>query len=207
MPLKTPPLHAKGVYALKVPFADLMAAGVIYECIAIRSFNDFLDAGQKVFETVYAPRGLTTTEYNADKAAKANIITLASPSHPTIHVPDTYIDSYPNLGNVAYKIPVLAIELGPIPDTTDLSFLAAQVSSLVSDTIGAENTVNVVSAPSTGVVTADEHAALETARQAAITNRTTDRAKVIDLTAQLAAAQDKISGLEQIIIDAGLLPP
>lgn len=205
MPLKTPPLHAKGVYQLLTPWT--IPAGVIYECIAIRDFTDYLESGQQVLDSIYTPKGLVLADYLADKALGANIITLASPTHPTIHVPDTYIQAYPLLDSVAYDIVVLSVSLGAIPQSLPLTFLKDQIAGVVSDVIGVEATVNVNVAPSSGVVSADQHAAAETVREAAITNRTTDRAKLIALQAQFAAALDQIAGLEQIIIDAGLLPP
>lgn len=206
MALKTPPLHAKGVYQVELPWT--IAADTIYECIAIRDFNDYMEAGQSVFDLFYAPKGLVLADYQTDKALGANIITLDSPTHPTIHIPDTYITAYPDLGHVAYKNVVLSISLGAIPDGLSLLFLKDQIQGAVSDVIGVISAdVKEHVAPFTGVITPDQHAALETAREAAIVNRTTDRAKVIALTAEKILLQEKIAALEQIVLDAGLVTP
>lgn len=204
MALKTPPLHAKGVYALKAPWAA--PANVTYECIAIRSFADFTEAGHNAYTAIYVPNNLTLADYEADKAAGANIITLASKTHPTILVPDTYIDAYPSIGNVAYKMVVLSVALGPIPDTTDLTFLKDQMAGTVSDVIGVVPQVNLHVAPSTGVITPEAHTTLETARQAAITNRTTDRAKIIELQNTVDKQKQQLAEYEKILRENGHLP-
>lgn len=204
MPLKTPPLHAKGTFVLRAPWVTV--ANSLYEAIAIRSFADFVEVGQNAYELFYRPQGLTVNDFEADKALGASIITLVSPSRPTIHVPDTYIDTYPDMGYVAYKSVVLSIALGSVPDQLDLTFLKDQVAGVVSDTIGVLPTVLVHSAPATGVVTEDQHQLLETARNAAVTNRTTDRAKVLELQNQNDALHTKVALLEQILIANGLIP-
>lgn len=205
MALKTPPLQAKGVYQLRAPFT--VVPGIIYECVAIRDFVDFVESGQKVFELVYNPAGLLLADYEADKALGANVITLVSSTHPTIHVPDTYIDAYPNLGNVAYNNIAISVAIGPLPDGLDLTFLKDQLQGVASDVIGVLPVVVAHIAPSNGVITEDEHQVLETARQAAINNRTTDRAKLLAEQAVSAALRIQLAGLEQILIDNNLIPP
>jgi hypothetical protein len=205
MSLMTPSLHAAGLYQLASPWT--IPANVIYECIAIRDFDDFVKKGEDVFTLYYQPMGLDRSVYEADRALGADIITLASATHPTIYVPSTYIVAYPFLGDIKYSHVVLSVSLGALPDAMDLTFVKAQVAAVVSDSIGVVPTVNVNVAPSTGLITQIEHQILETARQAAITNRKTDRAKLIEMQTLIDAQAQRIAGLEQIIIDAGLLPP
>lgn len=201
MPNKTPPLNAAGVYTLIAPWAT--TENTTYTCIAIRSYQDLLQHGVDIVSTYYTPNGLGVTQYQADLAAGANLITLVSANQPTIYVPDTYIQAYPDLSNVAYSNVILSCQLGPLPDTLDLSYLMQQLAALVSDTIGIEPTVNMHVSPSTQVVTATQAASMETARQAAITNRTTDRAQVLELQAQLAAANQLIATYQNLAIAHG----
>lgn len=205
MGLKTPALHAAGLYQLRLPWT--IPANVVYECIAVRSFRDYVQKGEDVYTTYYQPMGLTLAQYEADRALGANLVTLASASNPTIYVPDTYIEAYPFLGDIKYSHVVLSVSLGVVPDKMDLTFVRSQVAAVVSDTIGVVPTVNVNVAPSTGLITQAQHQILETARNAAITNRKTDRARIIELQVLVDAQQQRIAGLEEIIIDAGLLPP
>jgi len=203
MAQKTPNLHAKGTYTVAVPFT--ITSGAVYECIAIRSFIDLQKEGINVKDKYYVPATLGDTEYNADAALGANIITLASPNHPTLYIPDTYITAIPFLNTVAYSSVVLSLSLGAIPDELDLTFLMDQIAAACSDVIGLEPTVNKHIAPHTGVITSDQHDVLETARLAAVTNRTTDRAKVLQLQTANEALAEEIAGLQAYIVEH--LPP
>lgn len=205
MALKTPPLHAKGVYQLELPWVT--DENTIYECIAIRDLADFVDRGQDAFKLIYEPKAIALGKYNDDKALGVNIITLAAPNKPTIQIPDTYILAYPAMDNVAYNEVILSASLGALPDSLDLTFLLAQVAGTISDTIGVVPTVKIHLAPSTGVVSSDEHEILEVAREAAIVNRVTDRAKVLAQQITIDAQAAQIATLEQYLRDADLLPP
>lgn len=197
MALKTPPLHARGLYQLAAPWS--LTAGKVYECVAIRDFADFVEKGRDPFTLYYNPRGLSQAVYEADKAAGANIITLVCDDEPVIYVPDTYILAYPNMGNVAYNNVVLSINLGAVPDFLDLEFLKDQIVGVVTDVIGVTGEVKEHIAPSTGVVTQEEHDVAEVARQAAIANRTTDRAKLIEAQITIDALRVAVANLEAIV--------
>jgi len=204
MASKTPSLHAKGAFSLSAPWS--LPANVIFECIAIRSFQDFVDKGEDVFTKVYAPKGLDRSVYEADKAAGAKIITLYSNSEALVVVPDTYIASYPSMDTVAYSAVILSIALGAIPDGLDLTFVKEQIKGTVLESLGVTAAVVEHIQPSTGVITSDQHQVLETARQAKITNRTTDRAEKIRLQNLVDEQRTIIQNLETIIRDGGLLP-
>lgn len=197
MARNTPPLHAKGVYTLLTPWTGVSDS--LYKCIAIREFADFTARGESVFDRFYAPKGLVLADYEEDLAADAHIITLVSDTAPTIYVPDTYITKFPDLTGVEYKRIVLSVLLGPLPDTVDLIHLKASIASEASDITGVDAEVTEHVVPHAGVVTADQHATLEAARQAAITNRTTDRATVISQQATIDAQATRISQLEDLI--------
>lgn len=199
----TPPLLAKGRYELKMPFQ--VDPGKIYTCMAIRSFDDIYELGEDVYETYYQPHNLSQEVFERDKELQTNIITLMSEDGPVVYVPDTYIVSYPAMGDVAYSHVVLSISLGAIPDYLSLDFLKDQLANVASDTIGITPEVKVHVAPHAGVVTPEEHEIAEVNRLAAIKNRTTDYAKLKELQNQNAALQERIATLEQIIIDHGLL--
>lgn len=206
MTVRTPLLHAKGVYELETPWE--VEDDAIYECIAIRSFVDLEKLGQKVYDLFYNPRNIDQARYETDRVQNANIITLVSSTHPTIYVPDTFITKYPDLSNVKYNRLVLSIDLGPMPDDENLIYLADQFSGVVSDVTGVQNAeVKIHVGPSTGIVTQAEHQAIQNARQAAITRRDTDYAKLIEVNQQNVELRAKLQTLEQIILNSGLLPP
>lgn len=201
----TPPLNAKGLYTVTMPFE--LAPNTLYTCKAIRSYADLIDAGVDIYTTVYAPLGLVQANYQADLAAGANLITLMSATSATVHVPDTYITAFPDLGIVPYSEVVLALSLTPVPDSLDLTFVKQQVANAASDAIGLTPTVTAFVVPLSGTMTKTQADAAESARQAAITNRTSDYAKLKTLQQQYAALQQQYAVLEQMVINAGLVTP
>ncbi len=200
----TPSLGAKGLYRLKTPWT--IPAGVTYECIAIRSFEDFVDRGIDPMSKVYTPVDLTETALSADRAAGAKIITLQSGTRPLIFVPDTYIESYPALDGVPYSQVILSVNLGAIPDGLNLEFAKDRIAEAVAASFGVVPVVNENVAPSTNYVTAAQHDQFEIGRQAAITNSQTSAAKILELQEIVERQREQILGLEQILEDNGLLP-
>lgn len=202
----TPPLEVSGRFEAKTPYNTAVLVGVFYTCIAVRLFSDCEAQGEDVFDEYYAPVGLTNQDYTIDKAAGAAIVTLATPEGDVIYIPDTYIASYPKMGAAKYHHVVLAVSLGPLPETVQLDTVIANISEMVSDTIGAENKVQIAVAPSTGAITDEEHEALETARLARITNRTTTRAELIKSQQREASLVERITVYEDILRNNGLMP-
>lgn len=217
MAQKTPPLNARGVYQLQAPWSA--PSQVIYTCKAIRSFEDIYDLGHDVYEEYYQPMGIDQATFAADAQNNPNIITLIADTTNAselfggaaiIYVPDTYILAYPQMGDVAYMHMALGIDLGPLPDYLDLSFLKTQVANVVSDVIGVVAPALVVKEfriPSTGHVSAAARDVLEAARLGAITLRTTDHARIAQLEADKTALQAQITTLLSILGTSGLWPP
>lgn len=204
MTLLTPVLHARGRFTVAAPFA--LQPNVLYECIAIRTFSDYVGAGLDAFSKFYEPMGISHERYEEDQAAGASICTFASSETELVYIPDSYITSLPILDQVAYSRIVLSVDLGALPDAVDLTFLRSTIAADVEAIIGkAAPVVNLHQAASKGVVTQAQHEALETARQAAITNQQTDRARLLATQEQLAATQAKVTLLEQILRDYGFL--
>lgn len=214
MAKKTPQLNARGLYTVITPFS--LPTGVVYTCKAIRSFRDIYELGEDVFTQYYDPVGLTQTEFNNDNLANANIITLMAdsynstqvPSDKTIvYIPDTYIQNYPDQSIVPYSHIVLGLTMGPLPDGLDLSALKTQLGNVCSGVIGTTPVVVEHRAPSAGIVTATEHADLETARLGNVTIRDTDYASLAKAQQDNLLLQAQIATLIQILEDNSLWPP
>lgn len=199
----TPSLNAKGLYTLRAPWATM--AGKSYECIAIRSFSDFVDRGLDVLTKVYTPVVLTATEMEADRAEGAMIVTLQSGDSPLILVPDTYITAYPAQDGVAYSRVVLSVDLGAIPDGEALNFVKDQIAATVSTSFGITPTVLEHIAPSTNYVTQAQHDQVMVGRRAAIEAAVTDRARLLEASATVDQLRIRVQELEQILIAEGLL--
>lgn len=199
----TPPLHAKGRYVVESPFVTKETT--IYTCIALRKFEDITELGEDVYELYYAPFGLTSAVYNADKRIDAVIVTLQDAYGNVLYIPDTYILSYPFMGDVTYNHVVISVSMGPIPNYLTLDHLKSQMGSIASDIIGVDAIVKEHIAPTIGAVTPIQHEVMEAARALRVTNRKTDRAKVLEDSATITLLEEKVRVLEQIITDAGLV--
>lgn len=203
MPKFTPPLGARGIYTLRTPFPNITTK--IYQCSAIRSFRDYLDLGKSAYEEIYLPLAIDEADYLADLAAGANIVTLISPNNPTVYVPDTFITKYPDLEYVQYANIVVSAALGAVPDELDLSLMQEQVAGVISDVIGVTPIVRIHAYESGGVVTRAQHEINELARNAAVTNRVTDRARYLAIVEERAALQARLVDLEDAL--EALSPP
>lgn len=183
-----PPLGSRGIFALRIPFtAD---AGTIYRVGGERTFEEMLAQGLDPMKLVYAPVGLSTVDYANDQAAGAAVIILMSDTQKPLYVPDTYIDSYPNMGVVPHQRVVMAADLGMLPDSYDLTRAQQAYAKAISDDIGVQPTIVVCVAPTTDVITQEQYVQNTAARTAAIKNRTTDYAKLL-------VAQDQVANLTQ----------
>lgn len=200
----TPPLLTKGRYTLIQPFTT--DAAVLYTCASLRTFKECEVAGLDVLNEVYIENGLVASDYQRDYKAGALLVTLMSNTESPIFVPDTYIESYPNLGEVTYNHIILAISLGAIPDFLNLTFLQSQIQAITSDVIGITSEVKLVRADSFGVITPEEHEAMEVARLAAIRLRTTDRAKSIDLQRKCSRLEEQNLILVKLLQDNNIIP-
>ena len=203
MSLNVPPMGTRGLYSLKAPYSTV--ANQLYTCTAIRYFKDIQNQGDDVFAKYYVPKGLTQADYTRDLAANVAIVSLTSESQAPIYVPSSYILSFPGLTSFNYQNVVLSLSLGPLPDTLDLTFLKTQISTTVAAVIGVPPTVFENVAATTGVVTPEQHDALEAARQAAVTNQTTDYARYIEERDKRIVLETKLAALEALMISKGVL--
>lgn len=200
---RTPPLLTRGRYELKMPWqADPTK---IYVCHAIRSFKDLYEKEIDVYSEFYEPRGVSDTDFITDAEALANIVTLISEDEEIIYVPDTYIVSFPDMGNYQYAHMVVSASMGPLPDYLDLTYLKQQISNLISDVIGASPEVVEHRAPHAGVITPAQHETLEAARLAGIQLRETDYAMLKQREQTIDRLQQQLQTLEEIVIEHGLL--
>lgn len=200
---RTPPILTRGRYVLQQPW--VANPGKLYTCQAIRSFKDLYEKNIDPYTQYYEPKGLGEGVFSDDVSANANIVTLISDNNDIIYVPDTYIASYPDMGDYEYSQMILSCSLGALPDYLDLTYLKSQVSQVASDVIGAEPEVLEHRGPSTGAVSASEHETLEAARLSAISQRETTYAQLQRAQTTIANQQQQIETLEQILIDNGLL--
>lgn len=195
---RTPQLYAAGLYTLVTPFT--IPASTIYSCQAIRSFKELVDAGVDIYGTYYQPKGLAEATFESDLTLGANLVSLMAAGAPTIDVPDTYIASYPLLGNVPYNQVVIAASLGQVPDGLDYTYLKEQITNQVAGVLGLTPIILVAVSPSTATLSPQQANDAEAARQSAITLRQSDFMNLTALQAQFTALQTKYAALQAFVI-------
>lgn len=200
----TPSVGVRGIYTLLAPFDTKLIPNVPYNCIAVRRLADIVAAGGDPKADYYTPNGLTDQNYADDVAANACIITLQADEAIVEYVPSSYIASFPELGGVPYTQLLLAMNIGAIPDSMDLSYVKGRLADVVLENLGVTTEVKTVAASFPTVLSDVEHAALVAARQLIVGTVTTDHAKFLEANTQLAAAQAKIAELEAFIISLNL---
>lgn len=193
----TPPMEVEGLFILRSPFKATPT--VAYRVKAHRSFEDLIDQGEDPMELVYKPAGLDETKYAEDKAAGAFVVSLFSKTEKVIHVPDTYIESYPDMGIVPHSWMTCCASLGMLPDTYDTTALAQAVSDAISEHVGVPAEMFIARAPVTSAVTQTQYVQNLNARQAAIRNRDSTYAENLKLTKDLETERANNATLLELV--------
>lgn len=200
-----PPIDTRGIYLLASPYAESLQPGELYRCAAIRSFRDVENQGGNVFTEYYENRNLSQADCEKDRRNDVKIVTLLSDAYAPVYVPSSYILSYPDIGTRNYQRVVLSVDLGPLPDVLDLTFVKTKMAGVVQESFGVTPKVNIAIAPMSGVVTSEESDAREIARQSAVTNATTDYALYLKEREKNTVLETRCALLEKIVRDNGLL--
>jgi hypothetical protein len=201
-----PPVGTKGLWTLLAPFNASLLPNVSYTCIAIRNISDVIAAGGDPQALFYTPAGLSADVYEADLASDVSILTLQNPSGLVVYVPTTYLTSYPDAGGVPYKTIILAVNLGPVPESLNLSYLQSKIADSVQEIIGVKPAITPVGASATVIIPNAQDSAIVAARAAIVGTVTTDYAKYLTAQNQLNAALQKIGILENYIKRTPMLP-
>jgi len=195
-----PPIGTAGLYHLDAPFATLLIADLPYTCIGVRKLSDILAAGGNPLKDYYQSNSLTVDKFNEDYANDVCILSLQCSNGALLYVPTSFVLSYPDIGGVPYSTLALAISIGIVPDTLNLSYLQSKIVDDVRDIVGIDAVVNVVAISPPTLLSYDDSKAIEAARVAKITTTVTDYSKYLETLALLETARLKITELENYII-------
>lgn len=196
-----PPLNTTGIYTLKSPWvSDLTRT---YQCTGIQRFSALSAKNVDVYATYYEPKGIPRSVYDADNAMGAAILTLANAYAAPIYVPSTYVVSYPNMAAVRYNHVVLSASLGAMYEGLPLDGAVEQMETALESVLGIKPVIHIHVAPSKEAVTPEQHQTIEAARNASITNRTTNAQMLLEKDQTIASQAQKIAILTQICKDNG----
>lgn len=194
-----PPIGTSGIYSLLSPFASQLQPNVAYRCEAIRKLSDLIEADVDPFEEIYRPNNLTQEQYEQDLANQACIVSLQSTTGHWVYVPSTYIKSFPNVNGVAYRVMVLGVEIGPVPEYMDLGALKSAVSDTVRDTFGVTPTIKEVAISPVQNFSQHDHDVIEANRANAIVNSDTWKSKYLTAQKSLEELQRQYNLLASLV--------
>lgn len=194
----TPTPWMRGIWKLIQPWS--VDPTLLYTCVALRKFKEIIAAdGIDIYNIYYKPKGISQDKYREDLAADAVMVVLTSDVGSMIHVPDTYIESYPGIAMSDYGIAIISAQIGPISLNTNFDFMLDSVANVISDTIGIKPAMNLDHIPTTTALTPENAAALEAARQAAIKNRTSTYAQLLQAQRDNASLRQTIKVLQDLL--------
>jgi hypothetical protein len=147
-----PPVNTKGAFSFKEPF-NLLASDQEYKVNGIRSLTDLYDSGEKPYENIYLPVGLTDVDFKNDLDQDIPIIVFTTGGNDYFYVPANRVLTMPIINGVKYQDKILAIHLGSLPLDMDLTIAKNNIIQAVYDNTGIESTVEVVPASATVFVT------------------------------------------------------
>ena len=195
-----PFIGTKGRFKFKEPFNTVLVDNNIYTVESIRSFNNLLDTGIDIYETVYKPYGLTEEDFNRDLVDdNVVIVELMDEEEKYYTIPSNYIVSVPNINGVLYRDKMLVVDLGYLPDKYDFTEVKTNVKDLIKMLVGVDVEVNVIDASPTIMLTIDQHKTNEAERLSVIQNEDNVYVKLKKCEEKVEEASEIIKGLELVI--------
>lgn len=193
----TPALNATGSYKLKSPFT--LNESAVYVAESINGFEALAEQGIDIYETLYRPNGLSAEIYDQDALDGINIVTLMSKTEATVHVPSSYILSFPSTGAIPYSQTILSFDIGAVPDILNLDVLMADVKEKIAAAVGTNVRSNIHLLPVLDEVDYTAHQQLENARYAAMELNDSYYVQLLDARERIASLEVHIKNLEEVI--------
>lgn len=141
----TPPFGVTGLWKLRAPYRAKPAKQ--YTCTAIRSFVELELLNINIHFNYYAPHELSYDNYRRDLDIGASLVVLLGTDGERIYVPDTYIESYPDMDIGNFRRFIMSCELGTLPMNTSLDHITSGIASMVQEKLGRAVSVNTYIGP------------------------------------------------------------
>ena len=190
-----------GRLEVKEPYTFVLDRDTEYTCVAVTSIAGMIANGEDPWLTVYEPNGATEALYEEDLLNNRVIVTIQSGFAEVFTVPNSALLNLPMDNGIRYYSQMLGVDLGPLPETIDLSILKSDIIDLIKARIGVESTIyeNVTGAAL--IISHDNHRGIEAARQALRGNNQSNLMKIAELTEQLLKANTLRAKLEDYIAE------
>lgn len=195
--MATPPINATGVYIVREPF--VVEKDAIYKCEGIQGFESLEHQAVDVFISHYAPFGLTEEDFERDSQVGVDIVWLLSDEAEPVVIPSSYIEEFPQAGDVDYRQFFITMNLGPLPAGTSLTYLEGELVDRVKAEVGVTPQIRTVTNNIAGQISVDEHEQLSAVRQAMKEVEPSNQQRFITAIKELVAQRKKTQLLEEEI--------
>jgi hypothetical protein len=193
-----PPINSVGRFKLKDPLSKLINPDVNYKVVSVRSIKDMIESDEDVLTFIYLNQGLTETDYQNDVSINIPIVTLISPSEEYLYIPANRILSIPDVTGYRFRRKIISVDLGYVPDDTDLTWLEDEIKDLVTTMYGVNPEVDTLDASPTYLYTKQDYDEFETSRTNTVTNTTTCYGRLKEIEKKLALMKDKLKAVLKI---------
>ena len=185
-----------GQWEITAPF---VLEDAVYTCTGVSSMESLESLGVSVLSSIYGAVGLDATKYLEDKAADVKIITLKKGTGNVVNIPSSFISAAPEFTVVDYSRVMVGVDLGVLPDSLDLSYIAGELEDKVNGSLGITTSASVRRVPIDYVMSQEKHQQLESTRLSNVSVSPSNFRKLQDANAMITTLNIRIDFLEQII--------
>lgn len=197
--LLIPPINTKGSFVFAPPFDKIIDMSREYTVTGMRSLVELFNNGEKPFDMIYKPVGLTETDFNNDVINNVPIIVLSTEGCDFLYVPANRITSIPMISGVKYVEKILSLSLGNVPLDLDLTLLSNTIVDVAYEIVGIKATVTENRSSSVFLVTESEDTIFRTLMKNRASVDKSYKTKYEELKLILAEKDKKITMLETCI--------
>lgn len=191
----------KGTLQAIAPFDTVIKEKIIYECLCVQSLRGIDASGEDAFTLYYKPYGLTKEVYDLDLSHDINILTFQSYDGQSLQVPSSYVSGLPDPSGVVYQMRALSIPLSALPAGVDLTVLKEDIADLVRARVGVGCTIQELTYGPDISLDDEQHQAVALYRQTQMTSKSSNTARIAQLSTLVDEQAAKIAMLEGYIID------
>jgi hypothetical protein len=202
----TPPIGTVGSFTFTPPFDTLITGDQEFRVTAVRNLLELENSGEKPFDTIYRSIGLTEAEFKHDLDNNVPIVVFSTTGNEYFYVPADRVLSIPKINGVRYQEMVLAISLGNIPVSKDLTVVKDIIVQDIKTVVGIESTVSEVPASAVGLVDVVKHKEFELLLEGRKTTSKSYRTLYNEALDMLAKKEKRLKELEKYIKDNYVKP-
>ena len=196
-----PTIGAKGLYELAHPFDTQIDPNAEYSAQSIRYLTEYIAKNEDPFTEIYEPLSIPRETYLEDLRDGNPIVGLQSAKGVWVYVPARYILSWPSVNGVRYIKAMITADIGPFPADRDFTPLLADVQLYIKNKIGITPKVDLVAVSKPVLISFEQHERVMSARTNIVTDDTTSYTKAKVLEEQNQSLRQKITALEQYILE------